>query len=421
MSETKAIQIRGKLGASSFFLFVMTLGYAVFAVDRSVLSAVLVPMAHSFGASTSQTLFLQAAQFIGVFCFVFIAGHLSDKFGKWSVLTAGVIIFTVFTWMIGFATSYAEAFVFRLVSGFGEGIFWPVAMAWVASYFGFRKGLALGIFYVGFDIGSIGGLFIGGASFALYNTWQPAFFIAPSIGLIVLAGAPFLRQRLGSSNNDDPVGGEFQPFKLGREAVPLLKNRNVVLLMCFAFFATWASLWQSAFLPLYFNKVAHFSIPYAAFMTIPVLAAGAVGKVTLGGISDRSRRNLMLFSISIIVLFCYAIFFFVDNFVLDIVAALGMGFFSAASFPILQALVVDSCRIARAGTGLGLTTSAQSLGAIFSVSFTAWLSSFGVSRTLALNAMVPTAMIAVIAIFLVEPRMAKHKQSQNSIARGRTR
>jgi MFS family permease len=393
----------------------MTLGYAVFAIDRSVLSAVLVPMTHSFGASTSETLFLQAAQFIGVFCFVFVAGHLSDKFGKWSVMTTGVIVFTVFTWMIGFATSYGEAFVFRLFSGFGEGIFWPVAMAWVASYFGFRKGIALGIFYVGFDVGSIGGLFIGGASFAFYNTWQPAFFIAPSIGLVVLIGAPFLRKRFSASNGENLVMDEdFQPFRLGREAVPLLRNRNVILLVCFAFFATWASLWQSAFLPLYFNKVADFSIPYAAFMTIPVLAAGAVGKVVLGGVSDRSRRNLLLLSISLIVLFCYAIFFFVDNFALDIVAALGMGFFSAALFPILQALVVDSCRVASAGTALGLTTSAQSLGAIFSVSFTAWLSSFGVSRTLALNATVPTAIIAIIAIFLVEPRSRGQKEGENS-------
>lgn len=399
----------------------MTLGYAVFAADRSVLSAVLVPMTHSFGASTSQTLFLQAAQFIGVFCFVFVGGHLSDKFGKWSVLTTGVIIFTVFTWMIGFATSYAEAFVFRLVSGFGEGIFWPVAMAWVASYFGFRKGLALGIFYVGFDVGSIGGLFIGGASFDLYKTWQPAFFIAPSIGLIVLAGAPFLRKRFSSTNSENLVGEEFQPLRLRSEAIPLLRNRNVILLMCFAFFATWASLWQSAFLPLYFNKVAHFSVPYAAFMTIPVLAAGAGGKILLGGASDRSRRNLLLFSISIIVLFCYAVFFFVDNIALDIVAALGMGFFSAASFPILQALVVDSCGVARAGSALGLTTSAQSLGAIFSVSFTAWLSSFGISRTLALNAMVPTAIIAVIAILLLEPMTKEHKERQNSTVQRRAR
>ena len=406
--------INRRIASPALFLFIMALGYAVFAADRTVLSAVLVPMAKSLGATSAQTFFLQSAQFIGVFCFVFIAGHLSDKYGKWRVLTAGVIVFTIFTWMIGFATNYEEAFIFRLISGFGEGIFWPVAMAWVASYFGLRKGLALGIFYVGFDVGSIGGLFIGGASFALYNAWQPAFFIAPSIGLIVLAGIPFARKRFDQSTADKG----FQGIKLGREGLDLLKNKNVILLMLFAFFATWASLWQSAFLPLYFNKVGHFSIPYAAFMTIPVLAAGAFGKVILGGTSDRWRRNRLLFLISLVVISFYAVFFFVENFDLDILAALGMGFFSAAAFPILQALIVDTCGIARAGTALGLTTSAQSLGAIFSATFTAGLASLGVTRTLALNAMIPTAMIAVIALLLIEPRILKPKTDFSIIQTG---
>lgn len=380
----------------------MTLGYAVFAADRTVLSGVLVPMAKTLAMSRSQTFFLQAAQFIGVFCFVFLGGHLSDKYGKWQVLTAGVIVFSAFTGLIGFATSYTEAFIFRLVSGFGEGIFWPVAMSLVASNFSHRKGLALGIFYVGFDIGSIGGLFIAGETFALFNSWQFAFFIAPSIGLFVLAGIPFARK------GEPPVDKRDQgAIRLGRDGLNLLKKKNVILLLFFAFFATWASLWQSAFLPLYFNKVAHFSIPYAAFLTIPVLATGALGKVLLAGTSDRWRRNILLLGISFIVISLYTIFFFVDNFDLDILAALGMGFFSAAIFPILQALVVDTCGIARAGTALGLTTSAQSLGAIFSAAFTADLASLGIGKTLALNAMIPTVLMAGIAFFLVEPRIKK--------------
>jgi MFS family permease len=380
----------------------MTLGYAVFAADRTVLSAVLVPMANTFAASTAQTLFLQSAQFIGVFCFVFIAGHLSDRFGKWPVLTSGITIFTVFTWVIGFATNYSEAFTFRLVSGFGEGIFWPVAMASVASYFKNRKGLALGIFYVGFDIGSAGGLFVGAAAFALFNAWQPAFFIAPSFGLFVLASIPFLRKTSASSAHDNS-----EPIRLGRDALILLKNKNVILLMFFAFFATWATLWQTAFLPLYFNKVAHFSIPYASLMTIPVLASGALGKVLLGATSDKWKRNRLLFVISVAVIFCYALFFSVENFALNILTGLGMGFFTGAIFPLLQALVVDTCKTARAGTALGLTTSAQSLGAIFSATFAAALSSLGVGRTLALNAMIPMLVIALIGLLIAEPRIAK--------------
>ena len=344
-SEVRANRQPTSNFSSAVFLFVMTLGYAVFAVDRSVLSAVLSTMEKSFGASTAMTLFLQSAQFIGVFCFVFVAGHLSDRYGRWPVLTAGVVIFTVFTWMIGFATNYIEAFVFRLISGFGEGIFWPVAMAWVAWSFGWRKGLALGIFYVGFDIGSSGGLAIGGLTFAFYHMWQPAFFIAPSIGLLVFAGLPFIRNDRFNSPADERDGLKI---RLGQEALDLIKKKSVLLLMLFAFFATWASIWQTAFLPLYFNKVAHFSVPYAAFMTIPILASGAFGKVILGGTSDPWKRNRLLLVISILVISFYAIFFEATNFDIDVLAALGMGFFSGAIFPILQSLIVDTCGAVRA-------------------------------------------------------------------------
>ena len=56
------------------------------------------------------------------------------------------MVFTAFTWLVAFSANFAEAFAFRLVSGVGEGMFWPVAMAFVADYFRAQKGMALGVF-----------------------------------------------------------------------------------------------------------------------------------------------------------------------------------------------------------------------------------------------------------------------------------
>lgn len=151
---------------------------------------------------------LGSAQYIGVLCFVFLAGHLSDRYGRKSVLIVGLVVFTMFTWLIGFTSTFLEAFVFRLISGFGEGIFWPVAMAAVASYFKERKGLALGIFYVGFDAGSVAGLSLGGLAYSLSGDWRTAFFAAPSLGLIVIVGAG-LKGKFTSS-------GEFGTDKIGQ-------------------------------------------------------------------------------------------------------------------------------------------------------------------------------------------------------------
>ncbi|HXQ92390.1 MAG TPA: MFS transporter [Nitrososphaerales archaeon] len=398
VSEESRSPLLGR--TSVLVLTVMSFGYAVYAADRTVLSSVLAPLASTLNLSNNELGLLGSAQYLGVLTFVFIAGHLSDRYGKWFVVTVGVVVFTSFTWLIGLSTNFLEAFLFRLVSGFGEGMFWPVAMATVANHFRGRKGLALGIFYVGFDVGSVAGLSIGGITYSLTGDWRPAFFVAPLLGLLIIAGAIVTNRKTGSSF------GEDRGIRLGKDMLQLVRNKNATLLMLFAFLATWASVWQVVFLPYYFFKVMHFTILSSALLSAAVTASGACGKILLGGVSDRLRRNRLLVAISVAALLSYALFFESSNFTLDMIGALSMGFFSAAIFPIMQALMSDSCGLPkRTGTALGLTTSAQSVATVISPAITASLFFLGVGRILALDAMIPAALTIIVALFLKEPRL----------------
>ena len=384
--------------SSILFLLLMTLGYTVYAADRTVLASVLAVMAPALKLTNYEIGLLGSAQYVGVLCFVFLAGHLSDKYGRKSVLIVGLVVFTLFTWLIGLASSFLEAFVFRLISGFGEGIFWPVAMAAVASYFKERKGLALGIFYVGFDAGSVAGLSLGGLAYSLSGDWRTAFFAAPLVGLIVIAGAGGLKDKFTST------GDYAARIRLGRDALELLKQRNVVLMMIFALLATWASVWQVVFLPYYFFTVLHFGILSSALFSAVVSISGGVGKIVMGGRSDIWKRNRLLASISLSLLLAYAVFFASSNLVLNLVFALIMGFFSSSIFPIMQALMVDSCS-GKVGTALGLTTTSQSIATVISPIITASLFILGVGRAVALSAMIPAALTLLVALMLKEPRL----------------
>ena len=379
------------------FLLLISFGYAVYAIDRTVLSAVLVPISSSLSLSNVEVGLLGSAQYIGVLCVVFLAGHFSDRYGQRSVLVWGVVVFTLFTWMIGFSSNFMQAFLFRLASGFGEGVFWPVAMASIATHFKQGKGLALGIFYVGFDVGSVAGLSIGGVVYYLASNWQPVFFVAPSIGLLVIAGIISQRDRFVADKETEKT------IRLGRDALELLKRKQVLLLMIFGFLATWASVWQVVFLPYYYNKVLHFSVLNAAFLSSIVFVFGAMGKVALGGMSDTLKRNRMLALISFAIMLSYFLFFATSNPVLAFAGAISMGFFSASIFPILQALMADSCS-GKVGTAMGLTTSAQSLATVISPVMTASLFVLGVGKALALDAMIPAAMAAILALALKETR-----------------
>ncbi|MDG6915319.1 MAG: MFS transporter [Nitrososphaerota archaeon] len=392
------------LGSTSF-LALLTLGYAVYATDRTVLSAVLAPMSSALSLSGPQVGLLSAAQYIGVTCVVFAAGFLSDRLGRWPVMIAGVAVFTAFTWLIGLSTSFGEAFAFRFVSGLGEGAFWPVAMASVADHFRGRKGLALGIFYVGFDAGSVAGLSIGGVAYSLSSSWRPAFFVAPVMGLLVLAGALLLRHRLAAA------GRGAGRVVLGRDALSLLRRRGVVVIMAFALLATWAGVWQVVFLPYYFYKVMHFTVLSSALLSALVTVAGGFGKVLIGGFSDYLGRNRILTLVTLATLVSYALFFFAPlGFTFELAVALAMGFFNAAIFPVTQSLMSDTAVSSAqqnggpTGSALGLSTSTQSVATIFSPMIAASLFAFGVGRAVALDAMVPIALALMLTLFLREPR-----------------
>ncbi len=395
-----------RLPLSFVFLLVMTAGYAVYATDRTVLSAVLAPMSASLSLSDPQVGLLSAAQYIGVTCVVFASGYLSDRYGRWPVMICGVVVFSAFTWLIAFSSNFTEAFTFRLVSGFGEGAFWPVAMASVANCFKGRRGLTLGIFYAGFDVGSIAGTLIGGAAYTAYsNNWRPAFLFAPLLGILVVAGALAARKRLASA------GQGVTGMRLGADTFALLRQRNVLVVMAFALLATWASVWQVTFLPYFFYKVMHFTVLSSALFTALVTLSGSCGKVIFGGFSDLVNRKRILVLVSFLTFLSYAVFFLSPQFVIAFSGALAMGFFSGSIFPIMQAFMTENSG-GRYGTSLGLSTSSQSVATIFSPIIAASLFTFGISKVLALNAMVPIALATVVALLMKGRPSAAAKVSE---------
>ncbi len=391
--QTKRTVLVASLPISSAFLAVMTMGYAVYATDRTVLSAVLAPLSSSLAIPQTSIEFalLSAAQYIGVTCIVFLAGHLSDRYGRWTVMISGIAVFTTFTWLIAFATNFLQAVSFRLISGLGEGAFWPVAMASVANYFGGRKGLGLGIFYVGFDIGSVTGLTIGGLTYALYNSWRPAFFYAPFLGLFVIAGAVLARKRLPEA------GKGVDGIKLGRDALQLVRHRNVALLMAFALLATWSSILQVVFLPYYFKTVLNQPILYSALIAALVAVTGGVGKIAFGGLSDRVKKPRLLILLTSVTLLSYAVFFASFSLLADIAAVAVVGFFSASIFPVMQAFMTENSQ-GMMGSALGLSTSSQSIATVFSPIIAVSLFTLGVGRAVALDAMIPIGLAIIVAL-----------------------
>jgi MFS transporter, ACS family, hexuronate transporter len=379
------------------FLGVMFLGYLVYAADRTVLSVMLAPLTQALGLTGVSIGLLVAAQYIGVLAFVFLSGYLADRYGQRMVVLAGVTIFTASTWLVGFAGNFTEAFVFRLVSGFGEGLFWPAAMSSVANYFGVRKGMALGIFYAGFDLGGAAGSSIGSLTFSLTTDWRSAFFVAPFVGVPVLFGAYLSRGAF------ERASSEVGRLQMGREALALLRNGQMRVLMAFALLATWASVWQVTYLQYYYTKVLGTGVAAAGIIAAFVLLAGLLGKITLGMKSDSWRRDRLLVAVAAGMTVLYVVFFSTQDFWLGIASVLAMGFVSSSIFPVMQALAADTSG-GRTGMALGLTTTFQSVATVFSTVIASSLFTLGVGRGIALDALVPAVLLIVVGLFLRDSR-----------------
>jgi len=389
--------------SAGWFLAIMFLGYFAFTADRTVLSAMLQPLSASLGISKTvsfgiaETAWLAAAQFMGVLAFVLVSGYLSDRYGHRRVIMVGVAVFTACTWLIGTAGNFQEAFVYRLLSGFGEGIFWPAAMSAVANYFGRNKGLALGIFYAGFDLGGASGNAIGSITFSLTSDWRTAFFVAPLLGIPVLAGV------FASKKTFSEATTKTGTLSIGKDALALLRRRRVSAIMAFAFLATWASVWQVAYLPYYYRTVFETSVAQSGLTAAAVLIAGMIGKTVFGRLSDSMRRDRLIIGLSVVVVGLYGIFFAASDLGLAIVTAVAAGFFSSAIFPVMQALASDSSE-GRTGTVLGLTTTFQSVAAVIGVLLPGALLPLGVRWAFALGAIIPAAAMTAASVLLRESR-----------------
>ena len=382
---------------SAALLAVLFFGYLAYAADRLVFNTLLSPIQGTLKLTGVQVGLLGSAIYAGVLCTVFLAGHLSDRYGRWKIMALGLLVFTSFTWLIGLSSSFAEVFLFRLISGLGEGLFWPVGMAALAARYQSRKGLALGIFYTGFDVGGIFGAAVTGAVFYIAGAWEPAFFVAPTVGLAVLAGVFATRKGLEWSGKDTGR------LALGRDALAVIRRRGVAVILVFATLATWATVWQTVFLAYYYKTVLGLPVVYSILAYIPVPAAGIVGKVVLGGLSDSRRRDRLLILASLGMVVSYAVFFGFANVAIDVAASLAMGFFSSGIFPVMQSLAVDRSG-GRIGTALGLTTTFQSVATILAPSTTGVMFFLGIGNAVALEAMVPAVLTLLLAACLREPR-----------------
>ncbi len=174
-----------KFGASGALVILTSVNLFNY-LDRYVVSALV----ESLKASELQITDTQAGLLMTSFIVVYmlmtpVFGVLGDKYSRTRIMAIGVAIWSLATFLGGFAQGFFSLICARAMVGVGEAAYISISQSILADFFPRSKqGRAFAIFFAAIPVGSAMGYILGGLVDQHYG-WRAAFYIAGLPGLLL--------------------------------------------------------------------------------------------------------------------------------------------------------------------------------------------------------------------------------------------
>jgi MFS transporter, ACS family, hexuronate transporter len=339
-------------------------GYMMYSVDRMVMSTSIGLIAQEFGFSTVTSGLLMSAFFYGFIAFLFIGGVLSDRLSGKRVVIGGVLLFSVFTAATSFASGLMTMFVYRIMTGIGEGVFWPAASLEVSNVTTEKqRATVMSLYWTGYPIGGFLGTWLGANIGPVYG-WRAVFYVACGLGLLISVLYAVL---VKETNKADAI-----VKKTKKQEVPLrrlMTDRSVVMLGIY-YFVLMCGWWiVLLWAPTFLMQAKHISLSTAGTIASVLGLSGALGGLLMGRYCDAGslvRQKTLLISITILsgILMC--------GMVLDLpvwlitVMILLLGFFGYPVTPIILSVTSQLVPREIAGSAIGFVMNVGMIGGAIS-------------------------------------------------------
>ncbi len=381
------------------FLLIV-LSYMVNAMDRQVFPPLLPNIRADYGFSLEQGGLLATNFTLGMALAGLPAGYLLDRFRRKTVLLVSIVIYSLGTMATPLATGFADMTLYRVVSGFGEGMQSAAIFAALGAFFAHRRGLAFGIIGMGYSIGVFIAPLIGVRLTSAHGTWHSPFYLFGAAGLLIAVACLFLVKTGLTEHSVEKVVStrtyEYMPASA--------YNRNTIALAVHSVISGVAIYGFLGLYPTYLITSLHYTSGQAA-LAMSLLGFGGMSAVLGGWLGDRvNQRNLLIGSmlaISAISVCIYetragvgpqCVFAF-------LMGAFGLGFI----YPNTNSAMQRSVRPEQIGRASGLfVTSYYGTAAFSGLLFAALVDSFGWSRAGLLQVMA-LPLLGVLALLFVRP------------------
>lgn len=262
------------------------LGY----VDRQLVAALAPVLIAELGLTRAQLGLLVGPAFILVFAVGTLAlGGAADRGSRPRLIAAGLCLWSAATALTGTASGFAALVGWRALTGVGEATLPPAALALLGDRFPpGRLGLANGVYYAGVPVGFAISLALSGLIVPRLG-WRGCFVVLglaglAAVGLVWRLPDPPRRNAASApgASTREPLSRRLRLALAGRPALGLVIAGATLL--------TYTSA-SSQHLVTWLVQERGFPYSRATLLAASlVLAAGLVGNIGVGAVTDRVRR-----------------------------------------------------------------------------------------------------------------------------------
>lgn len=168
-------------------LFVIMVGILMVAIDTTIVVLALPEIETSLHVALSDVIWVIIGYLLTITLLSTQVGRLGDMFGRVRMYEYGFLIFIIGSALCALANNEATIIGFRVLQGLGGALIMANSGAVIADTFPpERLGRAYGFTSVGYNIGAILGILLGGVVIT-YVSWRWIFWINVPIGVIAFA------------------------------------------------------------------------------------------------------------------------------------------------------------------------------------------------------------------------------------------
>ncbi|MFT8417592.1 MAG: MFS transporter [Acetobacter sp.] len=265
-------------------LLVAMSGYALDSFDTIMLSFLLPQITQSLHLTTTQSGALMTWTLMGGALGGTLFGIASDYFGRARILTITIAIFSFFTVLCAFSSSFSELLAWRVCAGIGLGCEFGLGMALVSEY------------YPASMLGRITSWVGMSWQFGVLAASLLTPFLLPYVGwrgMFIIGGAPailtwFIRHSL-------PEPGSFQRRRLSDHGIfplwALFANREMtqksLAIICMSTIQNFGYYGLMVWLPSYLVNQFHMSLNLSGVWTAVTVCGMISGIWIFGQMTDR--------------------------------------------------------------------------------------------------------------------------------------